>query len=260
MTDLRAPASDPGSTAPRGGRVATWLERWRPILPLLIAEFVVWLGFGGLLPVLPLYLTEHGIDLATLGLIVAAWPAARLLSEPIFGWIADRTARVPLMVIGLVATGIFGALPLVLTGPLAFIAAARRLRAGRGDLRPGGARVPDRCDAARAPRRGVRAVRRSPDGRPAAGSVDRGPRGIDARRHRLRLRVQRGHRRHRRGRDRAARRRGFGRAADACAADGRTRPNSPRTRRTSRAVAPATSRAKRPDRVRGARCASSTAA
>ncbi len=121
MTDLRAPASDPGSTAPRGGRVATWLERWRPILPLLIAEFVVWLGFGGLLPVLPLYLTEHGIDLATLGLIVAAWPAARLLSEPIFGWIADRTARVPLMVIGLVATGIFGALPLVLTGPLAFI-------------------------------------------------------------------------------------------------------------------------------------------
>src|SRR6188472_1691960 len=112
MTDLRAPASDPGPTAPRGGRVATWLERWRPILPLLIAEFVVWLGFGGLLPVLPLYLTEHGIDLATLGLIVAAWPAARLLSEPIFGWIADRTARVPLMVIGLVASGIFGALPL----------------------------------------------------------------------------------------------------------------------------------------------------
>jgi len=121
MTHAAVPAADPDPTAPRGGRVATWLERWRPILPLLIAEFVVWLGFGGLLPVLPLYLTEHGIDLTTLGLIVAAWPAARLLSEPIFGWIADRTARVPLMVIGLVATGIFGALPLVLTGPLAFI-------------------------------------------------------------------------------------------------------------------------------------------
>jgi MFS family permease len=95
---------------------------------LLVAEFVVWLGFGGLLPVLPLYFTEQGIDLATLGIVIAAWPAARLVSEPIFGWLADRTERVPLMVIGLVATGVFGALPLVLTGPLAFVL----LRAGAG--------------------------------------------------------------------------------------------------------------------------------
>ncbi len=109
-------------------RLTTWLDRWGGILPLLVAEFVVWLGFGGLLPVLPLYFTEQGIDLAMLGLVIAAWPAARLVSEPIFGWIADRTARVPIMVIGLIATGIFGALPLVLTGPGAFIA----LRAASG--------------------------------------------------------------------------------------------------------------------------------
>jgi MFS family permease len=110
------------------GRVSSWLGRWGGILPLLVAEFVVWLGFGGLLPVLPLYFTEQGVDLATLGLVIAAWPAARLVSEPIFGWIADRTARVPLMVVGLIATGLFGALPLVLTGPIAFLV----LRAGAG--------------------------------------------------------------------------------------------------------------------------------
>ena len=109
-------------------RFRTWLDHWGPILPLLIAEFVVWLGFGGLLPVLPLYFVEQGIDLATLGVVIAAWPAARLLSEPVFGWLADRTERVPLMVIGLVASGVFGALPLVLTGPVAFIV----LRAGSG--------------------------------------------------------------------------------------------------------------------------------
>lgn len=109
-------------------RVSGWLERWGPIMPLLLAEFVIWLGFGGLLPILPLYFVEQGIDLATLGLVIAAWPAARLVSEPVFGWIADRTARVPLMAVGLVASGIFGALPLVLTGPLAFIV----LRAGAG--------------------------------------------------------------------------------------------------------------------------------
>jgi MFS family permease len=109
------------TTSRRPGRVSAWLDRWGGILPLLVAEFVVWLGFGGLLPVLPLYLTEHGIDLATLGVVIAAWPAARLVSEPIFGYIADRTARMPLMVIGLIASGVFGALPLVLTGPVAFV-------------------------------------------------------------------------------------------------------------------------------------------
>jgi DHA1 family multidrug resistance protein-like MFS transporter len=109
------------TTTHRTGRLALWLDQWGGILPLLIAEFVVWLGFGGLLPVLPLYFTEQGVDLSTLGLVIAAWPAARLVSEPIFGYLADRTARVPLMVVGLLATGLFGALPLLLTGPMAFL-------------------------------------------------------------------------------------------------------------------------------------------
>src|SRR5215204_956725 len=109
-------------------RASSWMARWGGLLPLLVAEFVVWLGFGGLLPILPLYFTAQGVDLATLGVVIAAWPAARLVSEPIFGWLADRTARVPLMVIGLIATGIFSFLPLVFTGPLAFVL----LRAGSG--------------------------------------------------------------------------------------------------------------------------------
>jgi MFS family permease len=114
--------------APAPSRIATWLDRWGDIVPLLVAEFVVWLGFGGLLPVLPIYFTEQGLDFATLGLVVAAWPAARLVSEPIFGWLADRTGRVRLMVIGLLVTGVLGALPLVFTGALPFLL----LRAGSG--------------------------------------------------------------------------------------------------------------------------------
>ena len=31
-------------------RFRAWLDRWGAILPLLVAEFIVWLGFGGLLP------------------------------------------------------------------------------------------------------------------------------------------------------------------------------------------------------------------
>jgi MFS family permease len=125
ITPLRAPSTLASRLRDRG---SAWLDRWGGVAPLLVAEFVVWLGFGGLLPVLPIYFTEQGVDLATLGVVIAAWPAARLVTEPIFGWLADRTERVPLMVIGLVATGVFAALPLVLTGPTAFVL----LRAGAG--------------------------------------------------------------------------------------------------------------------------------
>ena len=105
----------------RPGRLAAWRSRWGGIAPLLLAEFIVWLGFGGLLPVLSIYFVEQGVDFATLGVVIAAWPIARLIGEPIFGWLADRTARIPLMVVGLVLAGVFTALPLAVTGPVAFI-------------------------------------------------------------------------------------------------------------------------------------------
>ena len=109
-------------TAPPASRVTAWLARWRPILPLFVAEFVVWLGFGAFLPVLPLYLSGRGIDFATLGLIIAAWPAARLVAEPVFGWIADRTARKPLMIGALIVNALVIPLPLYVSGAGAFVA------------------------------------------------------------------------------------------------------------------------------------------
>lgn len=102
-------------------RPSAWIARWRPILPLFLAEFVVWLGFGAFLPILPLYLSARGIDFGTLGLIIAAWPAARLVAEPIFGWIADRTARKPLMVAALLVNAVVIPLPLVVSGAVAFV-------------------------------------------------------------------------------------------------------------------------------------------
>ncbi len=107
---------------PIRARLSTWLDRWGPVMPLFVAELVVWLGFGALLPIMPLYFRDHGVDLELLGVVIAAWPAARLIGEPIFGWIADRTARVPLMVGGLIISAIALGLPLVLTTPLAFLA------------------------------------------------------------------------------------------------------------------------------------------
>ncbi len=103
------------------GRARAWLARWSALMPLFVAEFILWVGFGALLPVMPFWFTEHGVDLAMLGLVIAAWPATRLVAEPVFGWIADRTPRVPLMVAGLVIAGVAVGLSLVWTGPLPFL-------------------------------------------------------------------------------------------------------------------------------------------
>lgn len=122
-SEPETPARYPPRVSPAtpASRLTTWWSKWGRIAPLLLAEFIVWLGFGCLLPVLALYFVDQGVDFATLGVVIAAWPIARLVGEPVFGWLADRTARVPLMVIGLVVAGIFTVLPLVVTGPIAFI-------------------------------------------------------------------------------------------------------------------------------------------
>ena len=109
-------------------RARLWLAAWGPILPLLIAEATIWVGFGALLPILPIYFVEHGVDLPTLGVVVAAWPAARLVGEPLFGWVADRVPRKWMMVTGLVLAAVFAVAPLFAVGPVAFIVA--RLLAG----------------------------------------------------------------------------------------------------------------------------------
>ena len=97
-----------------------WYRRFRPILPILFAEVGLWLGFGAVMPILPLWISSQGIDYGTLGLIVAAWPLARLVAEPVFGWIADRRDRRKLMIGGIIATALVVPLPLFVSGAPAF--------------------------------------------------------------------------------------------------------------------------------------------
>ena len=64
-----------------------------------------------LLPVLPLFVVEHGIDVPTLGLIAAAWSIGKLVAEPVFGYLADRTSRKPFLIGGAVVLAIVTVLP-----------------------------------------------------------------------------------------------------------------------------------------------------
>jgi MFS family permease len=100
-------------------RVRSWIERWGPLLPILMAEFIVLLGFGALLPVLPLFIQEQGIDPAMLGLIIAGWPIGKLFFEPAGGWWADRHSRKPQLVIGMALIGLTAVALLFFTSALA---------------------------------------------------------------------------------------------------------------------------------------------
>lgn len=102
-------------------RLSAWLVRWSPVLPLLLAEGVIALGFGAILPILPLYYEAHGVSLQELGIVVAAWAAARLVGEPVFGRLADRVSRKWMMVAALLVSSVAVTLPIAVTGPIPFI-------------------------------------------------------------------------------------------------------------------------------------------
>lgn len=102
-------------------RLSAWLARWSPVLPLLVAEGVIALGFGAILPILSVYYREHGVDLPMLGVVVAAWPAARLVGEPLFGRLADRASRKAMMVAALLVSAVAVTLPLAVSGTIPFI-------------------------------------------------------------------------------------------------------------------------------------------
>ena len=96
-------------------RSSAWLRHWGPLLPLMVAMSIVMLGFGAMIPVLSLYVQSQGISPASIGIIISGWAVGRLLSEPPFGWWADRHSRKPQMVISLMLVGVTSLLMLVFT-------------------------------------------------------------------------------------------------------------------------------------------------
>lgn len=87
MSRLRAFSS---ATIPPGADGVVW---W---LTLVASS-----GVTAVLPVLPLYASAHGADLAFIGWMVGAYMAANLASLYGAGWLSDRLGRKPLMTAGM---------------------------------------------------------------------------------------------------------------------------------------------------------------
>jgi MFS transporter, DHA1 family, multidrug resistance protein len=72
-------------------------------LPILFAVmFLVMVGFGIIIPVLPFYAENIGASPTQLGLLMAVYSLMQLLFAPMWGRISDRIGRKPVIMIGIV--------------------------------------------------------------------------------------------------------------------------------------------------------------
>ena len=83
-------------------------------------------GFGIVLPILPLYAERFGATPAVVGALVASFSLAQLVFSPLWGRVSDRIGRKPVLVLSLAGTAV-GSLLTGLAGSLWLLFAARIL-------------------------------------------------------------------------------------------------------------------------------------
>ncbi len=78
------------SLAPSTTASTTSVLRNRPLITLFLGHLTIDL-YAGLLPVLfPVLSRDYDLDLATVGLVALAYSGVGSISQPLFGWLADR--------------------------------------------------------------------------------------------------------------------------------------------------------------------------
>jgi DHA1 family multidrug resistance protein-like MFS transporter len=73
----------------------------RNLYILTFVLFVVMLGYGIVIPILPFYVEEMGAGGTELGLLVASYAVMRLICGPIWGSLSDRVGRKPVLLVGI---------------------------------------------------------------------------------------------------------------------------------------------------------------
>ncbi len=76
--------------------------RYKALLILIFAVFVSMLGFGLVMPFLPIYASEFGASKTHIGLMLGVFSVVKIVVAPFGGMIADNYGRKPVMVGGMV--------------------------------------------------------------------------------------------------------------------------------------------------------------
>ena len=77
-----------------------------PLVIIFITIFIDLVGFGIVIPVLPLYAERYGASEATVGILVAVYSAMQFVFAPILGKLSDRVGRRPVLLVSLIGTSI----------------------------------------------------------------------------------------------------------------------------------------------------------
>lgn len=81
-----------GASLP-SGNLASWYRRYRVLIWISTIVGINQLGFGSIVPVVPLYAQAFGVTEALIGLAIAVYGLARFTSSAPAGWLADRAGR-----------------------------------------------------------------------------------------------------------------------------------------------------------------------
>ena len=79
---------------------------FRQLSVLMATVFVDMVGFTMVLPLLPFYATRCGANATVVGLLVAIYAFAQLITAPLWGRASDRWGRRPLILTGLLASAV----------------------------------------------------------------------------------------------------------------------------------------------------------
>jgi len=68
-----------------------------PLVIIFITIFIDLVGFGIVIPVLPLYAKQYNASEAVVGLMLASYSAMQFIFAPILGRLSDRVGRRPVL-------------------------------------------------------------------------------------------------------------------------------------------------------------------
>jgi MFS transporter, DHA1 family, tetracycline resistance protein len=90
----------------KGGAEVPGSPPWVRIGVLLATVFIDLVGFGIVLPLLPLYADRFGASGTQIGILVLSYSAAQLLLAPIWGALSDRFGRRRILIVGLLGSAV----------------------------------------------------------------------------------------------------------------------------------------------------------
>ena len=77
-----------------------------PLIIIFVTIFIDLVGFGIVIPVLPLYAEKFGASEAVIGLLVASYSAMQFVFAPLLGRLSDRIGRRPVLLVSMLGTSL----------------------------------------------------------------------------------------------------------------------------------------------------------